>query len=213
MKHKNGRLTAESAAAMAGEQSLVDVLDEDLHPLCPNSNLFYVFFSITILSKDNTLHYGNDVQMWANSQRSTQNKGLWISENLIFFKYIICLSHTETNILGFSQAQKSKQTCLENTFSVLPLNASSLSMQLLNKIDIPSSAISWHRLIQMDGLLWSLIVQKPLSGVPRERETGSQGNPTRDSSPKVLWKAIWNQGLSDLLRSILMKIPCSTSKF
>lgn len=61
MKHKNGRLTAESAAAMAGEQSLVDVLDEDLHPLCPNSNLFYGSFSITILSKDNTLHYGNDM--------------------------------------------------------------------------------------------------------------------------------------------------------
>lgn len=65
----------------------------------------------------------------------------------------ICLSHTETNIfLGFSQAQESKQMCLENTFSMLPLKASFLSLQLLNEIDIPSSAISWHRLIQTGGL-------------------------------------------------------------
>ena len=92
--------------------------------------------------------------MCANSQRSTQNEGLRISENLIFFKYNICLSPIETNIfLSSSQAQESEQMCLENTFSVLSLKASSLSLQLLNEIDIPSSAISWHRLTQMDGLL------------------------------------------------------------
>lgn len=107
--------------------------------------------------------------MCANSQRSIQNEGLRISENLIFFKSNIFLRHTETNVfLGFSQAQESKQMCLENTFSVLPLKVSSLSLQLLNEIDIPSSAISWHRLIQMDRLLWSLIVQKPISGMPHE---------------------------------------------
>ena len=81
--------------------------------------------------------------MCANTEGSTQNEELWISENLIFFRYNICLSHTETNVfLGFSKTQESKKMCLENTFSVLPLKASSLSLQLLNKIDIPSSAIS-----------------------------------------------------------------------
>ena len=44
MEHKNGRLPAESAATMAGEQSLVDVLGEDLHPLYPNRNSFYGVF-------------------------------------------------------------------------------------------------------------------------------------------------------------------------
>lgn len=89
--------------------------------------------------------------MCANSQRSAQNEGLWISENLI---YSICLSCTETNIvLGFSQAQESKQMWLENMFSVLPLKASSLRSQLMTETDISLSAMNWHRLIQMDGLL------------------------------------------------------------
>lgn len=61
--------------------------------------------------------------MCANSQRSTQNEGLRISENLIFFKYNICLSHAETKVfLGFSQAQESKQMCLENIFCAASKN-------------------------------------------------------------------------------------------
>lgn len=44
MKHKTGSLPAENAVTMAGEQSLVDVLVEDIHPLYPNSNLILAFF-------------------------------------------------------------------------------------------------------------------------------------------------------------------------
>lgn len=61
MRHKNGSLPAESAAAMAGEQSLVDAPDEELHPLYPNSNLFYGVFSIIFLTEDNTLYFNNDM--------------------------------------------------------------------------------------------------------------------------------------------------------
>lgn len=119
------------------------------------------------------------MQLCVQTQISTQNERLWISQNLIYFKYNTCLSHTEINtFLVFSQAQESKKMCLENTLFVLPL-----SMQRLNEIAVLSSAISWHRLIQMDGLLWSLIVQKPLSGMLHERKSRSHGNPTTDSNP------------------------------